>query len=198
MQKNTNSNVEVIVGKPYPIPNKFLPNTDIHYFEANQHGAYLYIGFPHITDFEKIAVRKGTFKFTVADMGNIAFFLSEITDMNNNLGVSDSGFHASLLFDSKEEIPPAIYKEKSEKLGKALGMPLTIILINTSTMIVQAIRDMSLSTTFSDKLATLLHKQFNEQIDIQESMKRIKKVQDQYEPHELYKVPNFGYEQKVF
>lgn len=192
------NNIEVIVGKPYPIRDKFLPDTLIHYFEVNQNGAYLYIGFPHITDFEEIAVRKGAFKFTVADMGNIAFFLSEITDITNNLGVSDSGFHASLLFDRKEQIPPATYKERSERIGKAMGMPIKIILIDTSTMIVRAIREMSLSTIFSDKLATLLHKQYNEQIDVEEAMKRIKKVQDQYEPHELYKVPNFGYEQKVF
>lgn len=190
--------VEISVGKPYPIPHKFELNSNLNLFEIGALGANLFIGYPNLTDLELHAVKKGNFKFSVADVDGVGFFISEIVDYPKVIGVSDCAFHASLLVNNISELPNPIDYTDSLKNNELIGIPLNIYLIETTTLIIRSIRTVTLSTTFSKKLATLLHKQYNDPITESDYLSNVKKVQAKYTAKDFYKIPHFSYERKVF
>ncbi|PRR85507.1 hypothetical protein [Clostridium luticellarii] len=163
---------KIEVGKKYP-GNYNFEGIKLDY----NHGFTLYAFLSNLSKEEVQGFKKGKYKFALTEEQGILFFLSEF---KGAIDMSDAPFHFGLYRDGR-------IKDLPKSLGPQDGLSLTVIVVDSATGIVKAIRYIGLSHVFSNKLIEICIEQSKGIIDVEKYNKRLRLVQMRYTSQELYK-----------
>lgn len=164
-------NMQLEVGKKYP--GKIMSEgTRLEYDES---WFTLYYFLPGITHVEQESFRKGKYKFALTEKSDILFFLSEFKP---GINLSDTPFHFGFYQDERINYLPKQVEEDE-------GLSLTIIAVDSKSLILKAIRLIGLSTEFSNQLIDICVKQSHEKVIETEYYSKLLAVQHNYQANDL-------------
>lgn len=170
--KGENDMQKIKVGEKYPGTYK-----QEGLFLDYENGFTLKIFLPNISEQEAAAFSSGKYKFGLAELSGILFFISEF---KGALDLSDAPFHFGLYDDDRIDNLPTIHDD-------SLGLSLNIIVVDSATGIIKTLRLIGLGTRFSKRLIEICIRQSQEKIDKIECRKKIAELQNRYNAKELYK-----------
>lgn len=140
-------------------------------------GFTLYVFLPNITPTEAIAFKKGRYKFALAEVDNVLYFLSEL---KGAIDVSDSPFHFGLYKDNRAEQLP-------KDVGTNEGIALNIIVVDSSTGILKVLRLIGLQHDFSVALINKCLEQSKQELNVQECNRSVACTQISHSAKDIYR-----------
>ena len=141
-------------------------------------GFTLYVFIPDITPTEANGFKKGKYKFALTEVQGILFFLSEF---KGAISMSDSPFHFGLYKDNRVKNLPTTF-------GDSEGLALNIVVVDSATSIVKALRMIGLSNEFSAKLLEICLKQSQQTVDPTKYNRQLYDIQGRYSADVLYRM----------
>lgn len=163
------------IGKPY-IPGKTWPNGIMEYnFRGNQHEMRIFLN--KLKNNEINSIKKDKIKFGLLVVDSVIFIIYKF--MNYKKGQLNISFHGDMPF-SVHLVPenmrslPEIPKNENQRIL------LSIVLVESNTGLVQALREVSLSNDFSVELTTAIHEQHKKPFDQNRHDTIIKQVYKMY------------------
>lgn len=165
--------VKLEVGKIYP-DKCGQPGIRLEY----NGGFDLYIFLPDISLQESLAFSKGNYKFALTELKGILFFLAEFTGA---MAISDAPFHLGLYYDDR-------YINLPDNIEEGKGLCVRVIVVDTLTKRVKALRLIGLPTDFSRELLDVCKRQSKEVVGKAELYHMIRMIQQLNSSKALYEM----------
>ena len=143
-------------------------------------GFTLEVFLPQLSIAEILGFKTGKYKFALTEIDGILFFLSEF---RGAISMSDSPFHFGL-YNNKESMANDLPKE----LGEDMGLSLNIIVVDSQTGIIKALRLVGLSTNFSKELIRICLLQSKQDINKLDYNRKLLEIQNKYSSSAIYKM----------
>lgn len=159
------------VGKQYP--GKMMNGVYLDYDD----GFTLYLFLPNLNEKEITSIRTGSYRFALAEVSGILNFLYEF---KHGMKLSDSPFHFGLYTDGRIDNLPEVSDDPE-------GLPLTVIAVDTTTGVLQAVRLIGLGTRFSKKMISICKEQDAVGINQIDYLNKVSSVQSRYQAKDLLK-----------
>lgn len=139
----------------------------------------LIYNFPAPTKIEIASIDHGNIAVSLYECGNTLFFLSSF----GNLPWSDTPCNANQ--NSEDELQEFFLKAHRLEDKIELGLPLSVILLDSNTGVIKAMRYFGLSNQFSMRLIEIFRRQFSTEYDEKTELKKIRNLYQRISSEEM-------------
>lgn len=158
--------IEFSIGKKNPIEREGM------FIQADESGLTLFMTLDHLTEKEIEGCKKGSISIDLVYLKDIVFFVTKIEGFE----VSDASFVAN-----NSSFKPV------ENVEEGTGYPFQIILTESTTGIIKAMRLVSFNTRFSRELNKCIKDQLNKPFDKDMCNRNLSTIMNTYSSKDLLK-----------